>query len=330
MPMSSLLLQRFVRRLRHIREQGRILLETSKDAHRHLKWATPTEGVFTDGWTGAALECQITKDYHRIERGLSLRAPRQPFGAEVRRRLELGLSSGNGAVVAGPVYVEHARSALQALDTWNADARVDEEVAQTRISEAVWGNSPDGSARFAGVEEMFLSRSSVRDFDTERPVDLKGVTEAVALAINTPSVCNRQAWRVNLFTGKDDVTRILKLQTGNSGFGHHVPSVAVVTVDSRLFSGAGERNQRWIDGGLFAMSFVWALHAKGFATCMLNWAMPNDASQRMREAADLQPYDDIVALVAIGYTPGRFKVARSPRRTASEVLRVHHSSGNNS
>jgi hypothetical protein len=48
----------------------------------------------------------------------------------------------------------------------------------------------------------------------------------------------------------------LSYQNGNSGFGHTVPALFVITSDMRIFEKSGERNQGWVDGGLFAMALV--------------------------------------------------------------------------
>ena len=54
---------------------------------------------------------------------------------------------------------------------------------------------------------------------------------------------------------------------GNAGFGDRVPLVLVITSDLQTFFAPEERNQAWIDGGMFAMSLVHALHSLGLASC---------------------------------------------------------------
>ena len=122
------------------------MAELARDARRQLRWASPSENTFEAGWSGAALECQLVKDYHKVERGLSLRSPRQPFGAQVHERLKLGLAS---AEPSGPEYLDLASSALRALNAWNSHAIIDENVAPSQSADAVWGGSSDPSPRFA-------------------------------------------------------------------------------------------------------------------------------------------------------------------------------------
>ncbi len=113
----------------------------------------------------------------------------------------------------------------------------------------------------------------------------------------------------------------LSLQNGNSGFGSAVPTVALVTVDTQLFAGPGERNQGWIDGGLFSMSFVWALHGLGLDSCMLNLSLRNGRSDALRRTLDIPDYELPIMMIAIGYARPGHRVARSPRRPIDEIVR---------
>lgn len=249
-----------------------------------------------------------------MEKGLTLAEPRRPFGQELSIRLATGLA----AAPRGP-FADYAESAADALVRWNDSGTVDPSVAEPRNAGGGWVPSTPATTSAEAVRTLFETRRSVRNFAEGQTVPLEAVREAVRLASNTPSVCNRQAWRVHFFDKPDDVAAILRLQNGNSGFAY-VPSVSIVTVDLRLFSGAYERNQRWVDGGLFAMSYVWALHAEGLASCMLNWSMNNSASKKLRSVAGLEPWEDVISLVAIGQYPEHYRVARSPRRPVSEIL----------
>lgn len=97
----------------------------------------------------------------------------------------------------------------------------------------------------------------------------------------------------------------MSYQNGNSGFGHTVPALFVITSDMRIFEKSGERNQGWVDGGLFAMALVYALHALGLGACMLNWSQDHDQDDALRAAFEIP--DDLL-------------VAQSPRRPVGDVF----------
>lgn len=309
------------RRLKQSYRHSIVLREATIDALRHIRYGAEEDDLFSGRGSLKNIECQLTKDYHRIEKGLALRSPKRPFGDAVRRRLESGLSD-EAVDEHMPDVSAHAQSALRALKNWNDEEEITSEVSPTLASPYVWdpilGN--DGQNL---LEHFFSTRRSVRAFDSTRSVHLEDVRRAIELALSTPSVCNRQAWRVHLYTHQDDVSRVIRHQNGNTGFGESVPALAVITVDTRLFTGPGERHQRWIDGGLFAMSFSYGLHSVGLASCMLNWSMKNGASTELRSSASIDDHEDVVMLVAIGHTETNFRVARSPRRPIDAVLTAH-------
>jgi nitroreductase len=292
-----------------------LIREFYLDFRGYLGSCAPADEAVHEKLRGTNLEAQLTKDYHRVEKGLSLRAPKRPFGSLVDARLSLLIPAAANA--ARTDFVNYAEDARTALADWNSSGIVSELVSPAHVS--------SGSALTYGeLEAFFASRRSVRDFDERRLVDRQTVEAAVRLGAHTPSVCNRQAARVHAFYGADQAQRILRHQNGNSGFRPQVQTVLIVTVERGLFAGAGERNQRWIDGGLFAMTLVWALHGLGVSSCMLNWSMTNAKTDALRQAAAVPASEDVICMIAVGYQPKEgVRVARSERRPVDQILTNH-------
>ncbi|UDF14707.1 nitroreductase family protein [Antiquaquibacter oligotrophicus] len=278
---------------------------------RYQQLSAPTGSDALGALRGRNLESQVTRDYHRIEKGLALRDPRRPFGVAVRNRLELLLQNEGSE----SEYGKNAESALQALEEWNERGQIDASVSPKYVTLPASSISQDELTRF------FKSRKSIRTY-ISTPVPEDQVRQAVELAQHTPSVCNRQPWRVHVYHG-EYAQKVLGLHNGSAAFAKNVPSVAVITVDAPLFGGSGERNQRWIDGGLFAMSFVWALHGLGISTCMLNWSRSNDDSDRLRVTAGIPESEDVITLLAFGFANPEARVARSPIRPTTAVFVSH-------
>lgn len=170
--------------------------------------------------------------------------------------------------------------------------------------------------------EFFRSRSSVRSFSS-RAVERRKIELAVRSAQCSPSVCNRQAARVHVLSG--DVIRraALSCQNGNAGFGHMADKVLAVTVDLRCFLSPGERNQAWIDGGLFAMTLLWALHGQGVGSCSLNWSAEHDQDRLLRQVVPLEENEVVIMMMAVGYAPESVRVPQSQRRPLSTVMKWH-------
>ena len=116
--------------------------------------------------------------------------------------------------------------------------------------------------------------------------------------------------------------QLLSYQNGNRGFGHKLGVVLMVTVDLRHFDLIGERNQGWIDGGLFAMSLVYGLHAASLGTCMLNWSEDCESDKAIRKAFNIPDYEIIITMIGAGHVPKKFEVTASPAPDVDEVLSI--------
>lgn len=289
--------EKISRRLRAEFDADRARYERNMMADDHLVLSRPL--------VGRNLEGQLTKDYHRVEKGLALRAPRQPFGEAVLARLDLLEPLAGDS---DPDLAYNVSTAREALATWNRGGGVADEVSPKRDA---------GTRGMADAAQFFATRHSVRDFD-ERPVTDALLAKAVGCAIHSPSVCNRQAWQVRFYRGAE-ARELLKMQNGNAGFAESVPVVALVSVDTQLFAGAGERNQGWIEGGIFSMSLVWALHALGLDSCMLNMSVLNDTADELRRRTGIPDQELIIMMIAVGYGRDGHRRARSPRRAIDRI-----------
>jgi len=299
-----------------LRQEFVALRETLIDGWHHQRASTPSGKSGQQELSGDQHEARLTMDYHRIEKGLALPEPKQPFGAALSERMTQ-LIGDTPSANSEDRYVELAEQALAALEMWNVDGVIESEVTPL-LADALMSLTP------AAAYAFFESRHSIRNFDSTRVPTTSELTRGVELASNTPSVCNRQGFRVHFYRDRDEIDAILRIQNGATAFAQTVPAVGVVTARRAMFVGPDERNQRWVDGGLFAMTLVWAFHALGLSTCMLNWALPNVSSNRLRKLAGIPDGEDIVVLIAIGHAAEGARVARSEKRSVDD-LGIFHS-----
>jgi len=268
---------------------------------------------------------KAVKIYHRLEKSLSFRDRRMGAGVRAAEDLVHLLSSrpegsrlGFHECVGVSVLREFAKSSgmLFDVDVWTS--------GQEMLSSAVGGTIDISSSELRrGVlsdpEGFFFSRWTVRDYSNEVvPRDV--VERAVRLAMKTPSVCNRQAWHLYYVDVREKIDACLSLQNGNAGFGHEIPGLMIITFDLKAFDGAGERNQGWIDGGMFSMSLVYALHSLGVASCCLNWSKTPGDDLRIRKIIPIKDHYNIVMMLGIGYPREKIKVCASPRKPIDSVL----------
>jgi nitroreductase len=138
--------------------------------------------------------------------------------------------------------------------------------------------------------------------------------------MKTPSVCNRQAWGIYHTSDQEVKDLVLTYQTGNKPFGESIPNLMVITTDLKAFFSAEEHNQHLIDGGLLAMSLMYAFHSLGIATCALNWSAKPKTDLTLRKYVNIKPHHSIIMVLAIGYPDDNNKVCASTRRPVEEVF----------
>lgn len=282
----------------------------------------------------------ITLFYHQVEKGLSLVNPRPGFGMIIIPRLLNDLD----AYISAYGLVMPAPTALAALQSYvDFNSRVGHEASYVRdrliqikrkykvaIEESTsWVGGARtvrreslAAARAGSFTSFFESRFSVRNF-AGGVVQEGDIRKAVALSQKTPSVCNRQPWRVHAFADAQKMQELLDIQCGSRGFSEHVSTVLVVTSELGAFVDVAERYQAWIDGGMFSMSLCLALHDLGYGTCCLNWSKERGTDRVLHAAGDVPNSEQIIMLIAVGNLPEEFDVAHSFRAPVEHCLRVH-------
>ena len=279
------------------------------------------------------LGAQLYKECHRIEKGLSLAEVRLGFGEQVFRTIHQHLveleklkvdceaRSYAGSIVQKYLEIHRDFDLSPKLETLlnsisgmtNHDREGVGTLSLTRAEFLAGG--------CGNFEEIVSTRHSIRQYSDEdvSPALLK---QATHLASRTPSVCNRQAFKVRFFTNKERVQQLLKYQNGNLAFREQIPVVAVVSADLRFFGGVGERNQAYVDGGLFAMSLAFGLHHVGLGTCFLNWSVRQQVDRKFRAASEIPENEVIITLMSVGNIKDAFKVAASPNKDFASLYIV--------
>jgi nitroreductase len=304
------------------------------DNRRFLLYSGINKSQFYRGEQAA----RITMAYHQLEKGLSYATPRLGFGKDVIERL-FGLLI---PFIKQHGYVEPATTAVGVLTAYvnfNEAAGLDLTNLKARISALTNDDTSVlelcnvGGSIAVDRKELkekqsidfrgfFNSRHSVRNF-SGGIIPEADIIEAVRISQKTPSVCNRQAWKVHAYSNDNEKSKLLEIQAGSRGFGDRASTVLVVTCDLTCFVDVAERYQAWIDGGMFSMSLCLAFHSLGYGTCCLNWSKEYGDDVALRKAANLQSQEQIIMLIAVGTLPETFNVAYSTRRPIQDVLQIH-------
>ncbi len=283
------------------------------DYKRYLKYSTTI-----DMNSSIKLEGIIIKGYHTIEKGLTMPEPRLGFGQDKIKSLvkdceryirlyDLNSSQVRHAIEVIDEYEKfhnnhgyylpnEINSSIRRILTNNSKALI-EVVKQIKTTKEDY---------FKHINSSFVdfsnSRKSVRIYSNEN-IPIETIRAAIKLALNAPSACNRQTARIYLYSNKEEIQAILALQNGNRGFNHLVNKLIVRTVELGVFGFAFERNQAFIDGGIFAMNMLYALHAKGIGCCMLNCSNTPPSDKLLQQAWKTTKSEVYIAMISCGFCP---------------------------
>lgn len=276
---------------------------------------------------------KIIIEAHTIEKGLALESSRRLFGEAKIRQLIALLKTYDVAYSKMP-----AEMALGAIDQYLKvhraagceDRFLDElegfaagyiERHGIRLTGGVHRTETGGGVD-AEVALAFLeTRHSHRTYQSTS-VERSVLERAVTIAQRAPSQCNRQSIGVYLVESRPLIAALLNEQGGAKGFADQVSSLFVVSSDVAAWGGGKQRNQLYVDGGLFCMQLLLACHALGVATCPLNLAVSHAIEDNIRRLADIPHGQRLIMMIAAGYPHPDAKVANAPRRPLDEILHI--------
>lgn len=279
---------------------------------------------------------------HAIEKGLTHSNFRPGFGRiaipGLAKELNAWISRG---LDTSDTIVQSSASVMKAYFSRNDETNTDvthfrelfSPEAQRLISHGLLGEGgafPAAQHREVPVEtpndqrpfmDVMYGRRSVREF-TDQPVDDSAIKTAVQIAMQSPSVCSRQGVRVHQFDHPEMIKRLVDVQGGFFGF-NAPPRLLLVTADLDAFLFAAERNQPFVDGGLFMMSLLLGLTQMELGSCLLNTAMGIDKEKKIRKIADVSDNEVFIAFVAVGNFDQNVLVPRSKRIETGGILKRH-------
>lgn len=284
--------------------------------------------------TREQLQAIVIMACHQLEKGMSLKNPRPGYGQEAAAHL-LANAETYAAIYGTDWLTGVVAGTWQAYVDFNRQLGAEVEPTLAGRSRRFLARLTTAGGTRAGFRQVekkdvlakanidlqgfYESRFSVRNFAPEG-VDRSLIEKAVDLARKTPSSCNRQEWKAYAFYDRQTKDRLLELQNGHRGFGEQIAVLLLLTADLQGTNHVKQRNQAWIDGGMFAMSLVYALHSLGLGTCCMNLCHNRRTDRRIRSEAGIPDAEVMLMMVAVGHLPDTFRVAYSPRKPLADVL----------
>lgn len=313
-----------------------LIPEYCTDFYRYVRFS----GMINRSGNREQLIGKIIQDYHVIEKGLTMPNARQGFGKERLLALVRNLIIHIDLFGMEDEQVVHGVGVVQ--EYWDKHEHMRSEFGEkievqiNRLKEISAGvtktEQREESAetyfelKSGDFLEFAKSRKSVRNYSGEM-VPLTKLHKAIEIATHAPSSCNKQGTRVHVYSEREQIDKILSVQTGNRGFGHLANRILVVTGDLSSAHNVYERNQVFVDGGMFAMNLLYGLHSEGLVACPLNCYLPYSKERRLREFCELPDSEMLVVIISCGYAPEDFQVALSHRYPVSSIATFHGENG---
>ncbi|WP_395244788.1 nitroreductase family protein [Agromyces sp. MMS24-K17] len=258
---------------------------------------------------------ELRRNVHRLEKGLIMRPRREVFArdyiaetlefyadAVAQDRAKPGTMERSELAWAHDVLTEYFRVSS------GSDATV--AAARRSFEGAAYGGEFTGKVprlKLAGgpvdydrLAELAAQRRSVRWFE-QRPVPRELIDQALLVASQAPTACNRLPYEFLIFDEKTQVRAVSSIPFGAAGYGDNIPAIAVVVGKLGAYFSPRDRHAIYVDGSLAAMSFILALETLGLSSCIINWPDFEPLERKMQKTLGLDLSDRVVMLVAIGY-----------------------------
>lgn len=279
----------------------------------------------------------LTLSYHIVEKGLTMPEPRPGFGKLVvinlcdtvlrYEKMQLpfnDLEFKQSVSVLTEYYNLHKELNFKLDDS----VRIKLEIIVEKFKniEGLKQKNVTREEYFEDINKPFdlfcKSRYSIRNY-TNEVIPLSVLHECIDLAQKSPSFCNRQPTRVHIVKSVEKKNAILEIQNGNRGFGHLAETLLVISSVISTTKDIHERNENHLNGGMFSMTLLNALHFNKIGACSLNWSVSNDKDLKMRKILDIPENEVVLLVISCGYVPERFSIASSPRKTSIEITTEH-------
>ena len=326
---ASLIPSSLKQKRRNILFYIRALRANIYDLNRYFKFSS-TNYLNTE----KGLISKIIMEYHALEKGMTMPDIRYGFGMNrVNGLINLSKTYASRFNSSHPQYVNGVGVLIEYLKVHKENKiEIPKKIEEGILNLEVETNFLPTKQIHKIKEDYFKfndsnffnfanSRHSLRNY-SEKDIDIEIIKTAIDFTKNTPSVCNRQSMFCHVYTDKNEIASILKVQGGNRGFGHLTNKLIVITSDLNAFFGEGERNQAFIDGGMVAMNLLYSLHYQQLGACILNCSNSVAKDKKMRKVTGVKESHVFIAMISCGHVPDNFLIAASKKDTLKFRLNI--------
>lgn len=283
-----------------------------------------------DEFKNRRLEGEIIRNTHSIEKGLSLESVRMGFGykkiTEAYQYIYTYVKNG-GNIDAVPIrmFTDAVKAYLLFHKQHSYSDNHIVEIEQKNVSlcnkMSTHDNNYGGYKEIARenftkeeqdvIKKLFFSRHSVREF-SGTPVNDEKLKQAIEMACQCPSACNRQCYRVYIVEHKD-FNKLKGWMDGVGGFADELDKILIITGNLSVYR-KGEHYQFAVTGSVFASYLTLSLEAMNIGCCFMQRPIfPNKKWKELAKGLTIPGDEQVVCALGVGNLKARYKVPVSYR-----------------
>lgn len=320
-----------------IRQKIRIKLYFFREVYHFYKLITKYNASVNTNNDIEKMQYTLLRENHTIEKGLSIKNPRKGFGQKKVENLLIRLDKYVSLFYKKDKYfINYPMSTIRYYIeyTLNSGTKIPNIESQykrllnrldnqefTFIKSGVTNETKEHILTECNknFESLLNSRHSLRFF-TKEIVSRDLLDKALDLSKRTPSACNRQGWKTHIFQGEKSHI-LLKWQDGCRGFEENIHTSILVTANLKAFL-SYEIYQAYVDGGLYAMNLINALHSLGLGTIPLSVAFDYKKLNKLSKF-EIPENEIPIVIIGVGNIPEKNIVAVSDRKAIKETNIYH-------
>lgn len=180
------------------------------------------------------------------------------------------------------------------------------------------GDSQTSNVSYDDLLKLSLRRRSIRWFQN-KTVERDLIDAAIRVSLLSPSACNRQPFRYQIFDEPSIVKSVINIPGGTAGWSHSPPAVVALIGQLNAFSEERDKHVIYIDSCLSAMSFMYALETLGLGSCAINFPDIPSYHKKIQSVANLQSFETTIMLIALGYPDDEALVPSSVKKTLENI-----------
>ena len=273
------------------------------------------------------IQRDLRRDIHRLEKGITSKNRRKFFGLEPCEACIIALEKDKCtdkstdlwaySVLSEYFNVVEFAEGTKLHKLFNRFTRLQLN-SSINLNSYVSYKKLDSNRKLRTFESLVESRRSIRSFKNTK-LDRKYVSEALSLAINSPSACNRLPFRFIVLDDDEMIRSVGELAAGTAGWLNNIPCLVTVVGDWSCFSDVADRNTPYIDASFSVIQLLLKLEKDHFGGCVINWKNTKEIDNEIRKLLKLDSWEHVIMLVAIGI-PEEINLPLSLKKDLNSVV----------